>query len=122
MSIFALAAAVVLGTSALSQGEPAAGGDDVAYAELSAGQPQEAVRKLEAGGAPRSDDPAVLINLGAAYARAGQADKALAAYRAAVATPVRYDLELADGTWVDSRIAARQALRNMLAASAVAAR
>lgn len=124
MSLSALVATVLLGQSALSLAAqaPALPAVDVAYAELSAGQPQDAVRKLEAGGAARSADPATLINLGAAYARAGMSGKALSAYRAAVASPVRYDLQLADGTWVDSRFAARQALKAMLAANVMAVR
>lgn len=124
MSVSALAAAVLLGQSALSMqaSQPAMPAADVAYAELAAGQPEAAVRKLEANGANTSSDPATLINLGAAYAQAGMGGKALTAYRAAVASPVRYDLQLADGSWVDSRFAARQALKGMLAANNVAAR
>jgi hypothetical protein len=48
--------------------------------------------------------------------------EALSAFRAAVSTPVRYDLELADGTWVDSRFAARRALSGLLAANRMASR
>lgn len=124
MSLSVLVTAALLGQSAfaLAVDKTAPDTTDVAYQELAAGQSQEAVRKLEAGGAAQSNDPAALINLGAAYARAGMADKALAAYRAAVASPERYDLELADGSWVDSRVAARMALRGMLAANTVASR
>ncbi|WP_232496085.1 hypothetical protein [Novosphingobium kaempferiae] len=124
MSVSAFAAALLMGQSAFALGldRPAHDTVDVAYAELASGQSQEAVRKLEAGGAARSDDPAKLINLGAAYAQAGMTGKAITAYRAAVASPVRYDLQLADGTWVDSRLAARQALRGLLAATTVASR
>ncbi|HUD30726.1 MAG TPA: hypothetical protein VMQ93_17810 [Novosphingobium sp.] len=124
MSLSVLVTAALLGQSAfaLAVDKTAPDTTDVAYQELAAGQSQEAVRKLEAGGAAQSNDPAALINLGAAYARAGMADKALAAYRAAVASPERYDLELADGSWVDSRVAARMALRSMLATNTVASR
>ncbi|MEE4454132.1 hypothetical protein [Novosphingobium resinovorum] len=124
MSLSILAAAVLMGQSSLSlaTAEPAYRATDVAYAELAAGRTQEAVAKLEANGAAKSDDPATLINLGAAYARAGMSAKALSAYRAAVSTSVRYDLQLADGSWVDSRFAARRALHEMLVASSVASR
>lgn len=124
MSLTALVTAALLGQSAFSLAvdAPAPDAKDVAYTELAAGQTQAAVAKLEGAGARHSDDPATLINLGAAYARAGQSDKALAAYRAAVATPERYDLQLADGTWTDSRLAARKALNGMLAARSMAAR
>lgn len=124
MSLSAIAATVLMGQAAFSLAvdKPAPDTVDVAYAELAAGQPQEAVRKLEANGAARSEDPATLINLGAAYARAGMADKALVTYRAAVDTPDRYDLQLADGSWMDSRVAARKALKGMVAANAMASR
>lgn len=124
MSLSVLVTAALLGQAAFSLAvdKPAPDVADVAYTELTAGQPQAAVQKLEAGGAARSNDPATLINLGAAYAGAGMADKALVAYRAAVASPERYDLQLADGSWVDSRVAARRALKGMTAARAVAVR
>lgn len=94
---------------------------DVAYAELAAGNSDAALRKLEDASADRSD-PAVLINLGTAYARQGSTDKALAALRAAVASPERYDLELADGRWMDSREVARIALANLQRGTAQASR
>lgn len=127
MSLTALTAAVLMGQSAFSLAVDRAPIDatevkDVAYSELAAGRTQEAMQKLEAAGAAKSDDPATLINLGAAYARAGMSAKALSAYRAAVTTPVRYDLQLADGTWVDSRFAARRAMHSMMAANSMASR
>ncbi|WP_285020121.1 hypothetical protein [Novosphingobium sp. fls2-241-R2A-195] len=124
MSLTALAAAVLMGQSAFSLvvERPASQAHDVAYAELASGRTQQAITKLEADGGARSDDPATLINLGAAYARTGMSGKALSAFRAAVSTPVRYDLELADGTWVDSRFAARRALSGLLAANRIASR
>lgn len=92
---------------------------EVAFDELATGDAAAAVTKLEAGSV---DDPAVLINLGTAYARQGSTDKALAAFRAAIASPERYDLELADGTWVDSRVLARTALARLQRSTAQAAR
>jgi tetratricopeptide (TPR) repeat protein len=52
----------------------------------------------------------VLINAGTAYARLGQLDKARQAFRAAVQSNNRYELELADGRKMDSREAARLAI------------
>jgi len=95
---------------------------DVAYTELSGGQSDAALRKLESAPGVKSGDPATLINLGVAYARAGMADKAIAAYRAAAESQTRYDLELADGTWMDSRSAARTALSRLKSAQAQALR
>lgn len=82
---------------------------DVAYAELSEGRPADAVAKLDGARAVTRDDPSALINLGTAYARLGQSDKARDHYRAAIASRVRYDLQLSDGSWLDSRRAARLA-------------
>lgn len=116
--------AIILAAAAASQPVPApaagAGIIDVAYSELTTGDADAAVRKLEENG--RVSDPAVLINLGAAYARQGATDKALASYRAAIASPDRYDLELADGRWMDSRQVARAALGKLQRETAQAAR
>ncbi|WP_419956702.1 hypothetical protein [Novosphingobium rhizovicinum] len=121
MSLFAATIAAVLAQSAPATvlDEPTM--TDVAYTELSAGDADGAVRKLEAS-IGDSTDPALLINLGTAYARQGATDKALAAFRAAVASPDRYDLELADGSWMDSREAARSALVRLQRINAQAAR
>lgn len=120
MSFTAIAIAAVL-----AQAAPLAtttdGITDVAYTELAAGDADAAVQKLEAVGR-YSADPALLINLGTAYARQGATDKALAAYRAAIATSERYDLELANGSWRDSRDVARHALASLQRARAQAAR
>jgi tetratricopeptide (TPR) repeat protein len=112
-------AAIIIAT-ALAQAAPATL-NDVAYTELSSGNSGAAVRKLENDAMDRSD-PALLINLGTAYARQGATDKALAAFRAAIASPDRYDLELSDGSWMDSREAARQALAKLQSRTAQAAR
>ncbi|MET1755313.1 hypothetical protein ABVV53_07560 [Novosphingobium sp. RD2P27] len=111
--------------AAMAHAPPAAveeaGVSDVAYTELSAGDANGAIRKLE-GSASESNDPALLINLGTAYAQQGATDKALAAFRAAIASRERYELELADGTWMDSREAARSALARLQRITAQAAR
>ena len=54
--------------------------------------------------------PVQLINLGSAYAQVGDTEKAAQYYGEAAASERRYQLELADGSWVDSRRAARTAL------------
>tara|TARA_R110002167_G_scaffold311209_1_gene516102 strand:- start:893 stop:1252 length:360 start_codon:yes stop_codon:yes gene_type:complete len=117
--------AALLGQSAFSLGMETPAADrmhDVAYQELSQGRSEAALRKLESSSAVEAGDPAALINLGSAYASAGRTDKAIAAYRAAIATQDRYSLELADGSWVDSRLAARTALKNLLTSTARASR
>lgn len=84
---------------------------DVAFAQLAAGRSAEAIVRLEQMLVQQPDDPALLINLGAAHLDRGDLARAAEAYRRAVASPDRYSLELADGSWMDSRSAARRALR-----------
>lgn len=85
----------------------------VAFAELKAGDNRAAVAKLTGETTVDARDPSRLINLGTAYARLGRTDDAAAAYTAALGSPIRYDLELSDGRYVDSRWAARTALANL---------
>ena len=103
--VLAQAPVIVSGRSAAAEDRV-----DVAYAELSRGQAEEAAAKLERDRQLEIDDPAKLLNLGAAYARLGRTGEARDLFAAAVMSPNRYDLELADGRWMDSRRAARLAL------------
>lgn len=112
MSTMFLAAAVLVGQPITSVPGP----DlritelrDVAYDELAAGQTEAALDVIRAELADRPGDPALLINLGSAYLRLGRIAEAQDAFAAAADTRTRYDLELADGRWVDSRRAARLA-------------
>lgn len=86
---------------------------EVAFASLSAGDAAEAVANLEMLRADNPGDPALLINLGSAYAALGDVARAEAAFREAADSATRYQLELADGSWVDSRRAAQTALRQL---------
>ena len=86
---------------------------DAAYEELTQGETDTAIARLEANLVENPDDPALLINLGSAWAVRGDQEKAAAYYRAAAGSDVRYRLELADGEWIDSRAAARLALRKL---------
>lgn len=111
--------ALAFATPAAAQSIVVTGSEDdglapvsVAYEELKAGQNQAAVDKLTHSTIER-DDPSRLINLGTAYARLGQKADAQTAYAAAIASPIRYDVELAGGTYMDSRWAARTALANL---------
>lgn len=85
----------------------------VAFAELQAGANEAAIEKLTGETDVDARDPSRLINLGTAYARLGRAAEAKAAYAAAADSPIRYDLELANGRSMDSRWAARTALANL---------
>lgn len=82
---------------------------DVAYEDLSQGRVGAAIVALEP--ADRAD-AASLINLAAAYSAQGRYAEARSVYeRAAYAE--RYELETANGQWVDSRVLARQALARL---------
>lgn len=83
---------------------------DVAFDAITAGRVQEAIERIEELLAQQPEDPALLINLGAAYLALGDYTRAADAYRRAAASEERYQLELADGRWIDSRVAARRAL------------
>lgn len=85
----------------------------VAYAELKAGDNHAAIAKLTGETRLDARDPSRLINLGTAYARLGRTADAAAAYDAAISSPIRYDLELASGRYMDSRWAARTARANL---------
>ena len=84
---------------------------DVGYRELVEQRPADAIERIAANRSLESDDPAALINLGTANARLGKPDAALDHYRSAVVSRQRYDLELANGRWMDSRAAARLAIK-----------
>jgi Tfp pilus assembly protein PilF len=105
-----MAAAMLAQAPVTVDGVPA-GNDrvDVAYEELAKGQANAAIEHILANTRIESDDPAALINLGAAYAMLGEKQKAADCYRSAIASTERYDLQLADGRWMDSRRVARMA-------------
>lgn len=120
MSAMLMLAGVLLSQSAPLM-EPQAGTierGDVAYQAMSQGQTDAAIAQLR----DKADgDPAALINLGTAYARKGMRSDALAAFNAAMASK-RYELQLADGTWMDSRRAARIAAARLDVSNTFAAR
>lgn len=84
---------------------------NVGYDELMRGDAQGAIDEIEANSKRGVSDPAALINLGSAHARLGHFDLARQYYSLAIKSNDSYDLELADGRWMDSRRAARLALR-----------
>ena len=96
--------------------------DLVGYQALSAGRPDLAIERISANPTVSASDPAALINLGTAYARTGDHAAALARYQAALTSRDRYDLELADGRWLDSRAAARLAIVMLRRGEALALR
>lgn len=94
------------------QSASAAGNEaDVAYQSLVEGRNAEAIRKIEANGKLETNDPARLINLGIAYARAGNEARARQMFQAVIDSSDRIELETAEGKWVDSRRIARKAMK-----------
>jgi tetratricopeptide (TPR) repeat protein len=82
-----------------------------AYEELSQNRNEEALKALSAR--YEWDNPSQLINLGTTYVRLGRAAEAQRFFQAAVHSDGRADLLLADGQVMDSRAAAKLALRNL---------
>ena len=115
MSIGIIVAAVVLaqsGPATATQGI-SDDGADTAYEDLAAGRTVGAIARLEASLEETPGDPALLINLGTAYAREGRMDEARDAFLAAISAEDRYRVQLADGSWEDSRKVARLALDSL---------
>jgi Tfp pilus assembly protein PilF len=115
MAVTFLAASLMLAQAAAiaAPTTPAVDRVDVGYEALVQGRPHEAIARIKANDGRAASDPAALINLGSAFARLGQNDKAEASFKAAIASEDRQDLELADGSWMDSRRAARIALKRL---------
>lgn len=86
---------------------------DAGFVQLSDGKALAAVRHLETLRADAPEDPALLINLAAAYIEVGQLEDAREAYVAAIRSGERARLEMADGSWVDSRNLARTGLARL---------
>jgi Flp pilus assembly protein TadD len=124
MSVSLLLASALLASPEAHVVAAPAGADhvEVAYVALSEGRNDAAVAQLRASHLAANGDPAALINLGSAYARMGRTEEALVAFRSAIASDVRYDLQLADGSWMDSRRAARIAAAQLDKGSTLAAR
>lgn len=84
---------------------------ELAARPLAAGQADRALATLEKASAANPHDAAVLINLGIAYAQAGEDAKAKAAFQQALACHEVVELDTADGTATDSRRLARKAIK-----------
>lgn len=84
---------------------------ELAAQTLAAGREDEALAVLQRASAADPHDPAVLINLGIAYAQKGDDAKARAAFEAALTCHEVVELDTADGSATDSRRLARKALR-----------
>lgn len=83
---------------------------EVAHEELMRGDAGAALVELEEQLERHPGDPAILINLGATHTLLENYERAEYYYRAAQQAEESYELELADGRWIDSRAAATMAL------------
>ncbi|MEE4316960.1 tetratricopeptide repeat protein [Erythrobacter dokdonensis] len=106
----ALVAATPLADAPVAQLQAAPEGD-LAAQTLAAGREDEALAVLQRAVAANPHDPAVLINLGIAYAHKGEDAKARTAFEAALTCHEVVELDTADGTATDSRRLARKAIR-----------
>ena len=112
--------ALALAAPAALAGSPIANDDAAAIAQsatefaadlIMAGDKQKALIRLEQRLEAAPNDPAILINLGIAYAQMGYDSKARASFEDALACPKPQELAIADGRTLDSRRLARQALQ-----------
>jgi Tfp pilus assembly protein PilF len=84
---------------------------ELAVQPLTSGRAAQAIAMLEQASAADPQDAAVLINLGIAYAHAGDEARARAAFERALACNDVIELETADGSATDSRRLARKAIK-----------
>jgi uncharacterized protein HemY len=85
----------------------------IGYEALMRGDNERAVSQILASAQVSKHGPAKLLNLGRAYARMGQAEKAAEFFKAAMQARESVDLVLADGRVMNSKVAAREALANL---------
>ncbi|MEP2989220.1 MAG: hypothetical protein ABJN65_01505 [Parasphingorhabdus sp.] len=107
---------LIVATPALAEvteGEIGYAKGSLGYDALVAGDNQTALAQLEAAKEVSVNDPARLINLGQAYLRTGRTGDAAKMFTAAMNNNRSFDLVLADGTVINSREAAKLALRKM---------
>ena len=84
---------------------------DLAVAPLLARRHDEAIAVLEQSRIKAPHDPAVLINLGVAYAQIGKDDAARALFSEARTKRAAFDVATSDGRVTDPGLVARRAIR-----------
>ena len=111
-NVMLLSALACLASTAVSAEEIRYEQSGLGYRELASGQNELAIQRLEASKLS-AKDAAQLINLGRAYVRTGQYDRAAQAFRAAMNSGSQYDVRLADGRMMSSQEAARLSLEQI---------
>ncbi|MEZ5710349.1 MAG: tetratricopeptide repeat protein [Blastomonas sp.] len=111
---------VAMAAPALAQEAPAAKDSEIGYeagelgfAALRKGDYRTAINQMESAEQRDPNDPARMINLGHAHAKLGQTDAARQYFQAAISSRKSFDIILANGKVVDSRAAAREALKRL---------
>lgn len=85
----------------------------IGYEALTRGDNERAVSQIMASEQISKRDPAKLLNLGRAFARMGQTERAAVYFKAAMESRESVDLVLADGRVINSKVAARAAYANL---------
>lgn len=111
MSVTAFALALIVATPLADAPAAHFNEPELAVKPLAAGRAEQALATLQKASAADPQDAAVLINLGIAYAQAGEDAKARVAFEAALACDDVVELDTADGTTTDSRRLARKAIK-----------
>lgn len=88
--------------------------ESIGYEALMRGDNERAVFQIMANEQVSSSDPAKLLNLGRAYARMGHTDDAAKMFKAVLESRDSVDLVLADGSVMNSKVAARKAYASLL--------
>lgn len=84
---------------------------DLAVSAIAQGHQDEAIAALEAALAADPHDPALMINLGIAYAHNHEDARAHQMFKAALTSPKPIELDTVSGTSTDSRRLARKAMK-----------
>ena len=87
--------------------------ESIGYEALMRGDNERAVYQIMANEQVSSGDPAKLLNLGLAYARMGHTDEAAKMFKAVLESRDSVDLVLADGSVMNSKVAARKAYASL---------
>lgn len=115
MRIMFVAMMLVSASPAVAQAEFEIGYDrgSLGYEALVSNQNKLALEQLARDRSVPNTDPAKLINIGRAYARLGNVARAEEAFTAALNCKEEMDLVLSDGREMNSRKAARLALKQL---------
>ncbi len=105
----ALVSSAAIAQPAMAQGQ-SSDDESLAAQTLSDGESVRAIAMLKTALEQEPNDPALLINLGIAYAQSGNDAEARASFEAAFANQDMMELETANGQETDSRRLARRAL------------